>query len=435
MDKIAIAGAGVAGVVCAYYLAKSGLDVTVYERGDYAHLTYDWHDDVAVEAFDAIGLGMPPAELYYPKRNWTFVPPNSKRHVYAGLAEPTDISIERRGFLHWLIGLAEGAGAHFVYRTEVALWCREERVAGLVIEGRETPFALVVDNCGVDSALRAALPASAGIARKAPEDAVFHAYRAFFERRAGVTVDEHETNRAYLLHMGGKGISWCIADPTRDEVDVLIGRIGRLDMDTVKMLSAPLRDENPIIGDELKSGGRIWRIPVCHPLWRMVTDGYAAIGDSALMTIPLLGSGIAAGMLAGRILAETVAARGDASTETLWHYQVRYFRAVGAEHCGVDVMKRWLLSADPADVKWLFESGVLTNENINEGAAGRNIRLGAGEMMQKAVKGRRRLGLLLRLSGLLSRCGRAVHTAERIPEAYDPARIAAWAARMEKIYR
>lgn len=435
MNKIAVAGAGVGGVVCAYYLAKNGYDVVVYERNDYDHLTYEWHDDIALDAFDAIGLGMPPADLYYPKRNWTFVPPNSERHIYADLQAATDISVERRGFLHWLIGLAEQEGVRFVYNTEVALWQEDGAVRGLKVGDSNIPYALVVDNCGADSPLRLALPPEAGIQEATGADEVFCAYRAFYNRTEGVEVDDHETNRVYLLHMGGQGISWCLADPTRADVDVLIGRLGKLDMDTVRMLMAPLSDDNPILGRNLLSGGRICRIPIRRPLDMMVADGYAALGDSAFMTIPLLGSGMAAGMLAGRILAETVAEHQSVSRQALWHYQVRYYQACGAEHCGVDEMKRWLLSADPADVRWLFESGVLTNDNINAGAAGRNIHLSFSELVQKAIKGRRRLGLLLKLSGLLARCNKAVKVAGAIPKVYNERRIADWRKRLAKLYK
>ena len=434
MKKIAIAGAGVGGMVCAYYLAQNGYDVTVYEKRKATELAYEWHDDIAIESFETVGLGMPPENIRYPKRNWTFVPPMSDLHVYGGLTEPTDVSVSRREFAEWVMRFAVEAGARFVFEQPVALWIEGDAVKGLIVDGKREEYALVVDNCGVDSALRAALPDSAGIQKRTLPDEVFCAYRAFYNRVDGVDVDDHETNRAYLLHEGGKGISWCIADPRSDEVDVLIGRQGALDETTLAELLTKLREDNPVLGDELLSGGKVCRIPIRHPLWVMVTDGYAALGDSAFMTIPLLGSGLAASMAAGRFLAETVVERQSVGKEALWHYQVRYYLHCGAEHCGVDVMKRWLLTANPADVRWLFESGVLSNKNINDGAAGKNIRLGHGELLQKAAKGYRRMGLLLKLSGLLSDCNKAEKIAGQIPRAYDETRIKEWRTKLDKIF-
>lgn len=434
MNKIAVAGAGVGGMVCAYYLAQNGYDVTVYEAKKADEVTYPWHDDIALESFADIGLGLPPEDIYYYKRNWTFVPPLSDLHVYSDLPEPTDISVSRRGFWRWVYRAAADAGVHFVFETAVSLWIEDERVRGLVVDGQTVEYALVVDNCGVDSPLRAALPSAFGIQRETRPEDVFCAYRAFFNRVDGVEVDDHETNRVYLLHEGGKGISWCLAIPGEPQVDVLIGRLGALEKDTLDGLLAKLRGDNPVLGDKLLGGGKVCRIPVRHPLWMMVADGYAALGDSAFMTIPLLGSGLAASMTAGRILAETVCEHQSVSKEALWHYQVRYFREIGAEHCGVDVMKRWLLTADPADVRWLFESGVLSNKNINDGAAGKNISLSTKELFEKAAKGYKRLGLLLRLSGLLSHCNRAVKLASGIPASYNRAAIEAWQAKLDKLF-
>ena len=49
-------------------------------------------------------------------------------------------------------------------------------------------------------------------------------------------------------------------------------------------------------------------IPVRQPLAVMIADGYAAIGDSAFMAIPINGSGIGCSMRAGKMLADAVIA-------------------------------------------------------------------------------------------------------------------------------
>ena len=63
----------------------------------------------------------------------------------------------------------------------------------------------------------------------------------------------------------------------------------------------------------------------------MVADGYAAIGDAAFMTVPLIGSGIANSLKAARILAETVMADADGAytAQTLYPYQKRFFSELG----------------------------------------------------------------------------------------------------------
>ena len=65
------------------------------------------------------------------------------------------------------------------------------------------------------------------------------------------------------------------------------------DMNDVEEFAEWLRPDNPRLGTEVVRGGQFVEIPVRHPLSVMVADGYAAIGDSAFMTVPLIGSGIA----------------------------------------------------------------------------------------------------------------------------------------------
>ena len=67
-----------------------------------------------------------------------------------------------------------------------------------------------------------------------------------------------------------------------------------------------IRRDNAIVGRELMKGGQLLQIPVRRPLSRFVANGYAAVGDSACMTIPMLGSGMASGMKAAKILADTL---------------------------------------------------------------------------------------------------------------------------------
>jgi flavin-dependent dehydrogenase len=77
----------------------------------------------------------------------------------------------------------------------------------------------------------------------------------------------------------------------------------------------------------------------------MVGKGYVAIGDCAFMTTPLVGSGISNSLRAGQILAEEIIKNNSVSIETLWQYQVRYYKEIGAENFFVDCLKRTLLNS------------------------------------------------------------------------------------------
>ena len=127
--------------------------------------------------------------------------------------------------------------------------------------------------------------------------------------------------RLMLFHKGKLGISWVAEE--EGYTDVLIGRFIEPDMEEVEKTLAVLREENGHLGEKLVRGGAYAQIPVRQPLAVLVADGYAAIGDCAFMTVPIIGSGIANSMKAAKILADVIA---DDKTESysaaaLWKYQ------------------------------------------------------------------------------------------------------------------
>lgn len=431
--KILVIGAGVGGVVCAYHLAKNGHKVCVIEQKSYDNVTYDWHDDIAKTAFEKANIPTPPSEFYFDKRNWGFVAPNSKKHVYAPLEVATDVSIERRPFLHWLCELAISEGVEFKFETKAELVCESGKVVGAKINDELVLCDLLIDNAGVDSSIRSNLPENYGIQNHVKNGEVFCAYRGFFNKN-DVTVKDEDTNLAYLLHNGKKGISWCIADPREDFVDILIGQIDSLSDADIAFAIDSLRKDNPVLGETLLSGGKFCRIPVRYPLTKIVGENFAIIGDSAFMTIPMLGSGMASSMLAGRLLAETVNETNSADLKSLWKYQVKFYKACGADHYGIDVIKKWLLSADPDDVRFLFESGVLSEKDINSGAGGSTLKLSVKDLLIKLIKGISRLGLLLELSGVVNRSNKAVKLANSIPEDYDEKSVNEWETKVNKFF-
>ena len=165
----------------------------------------------------------------------------------------------------------------------------------------------------------------------------------------------------------------------------------------------------------------------------MMTDGYVAIGDAAFMTIPMIGSGIENSMKAACILADTIIESGSVKKEDLWQYEVKYYKMRGADHVGVDVLKRWLLGAKPQDLDWLFEKGVVDDSNMAAGATGKLIVLTPKDLVVKVAKGRTRLPLLLAMNNMLMRSKKAAKIAKNIPETYDEEKIAKWESKIEKL--
>jgi flavin-dependent dehydrogenase len=422
--KVIVIGAGVGGLVAAELFGKAGNEVIVFEKGGKDGWTYDWHDDVSRDIFAELGITIPKSE-YFIKESWTFVTPDEKTELYVETPEETrDCSIERRGLAHILAERAQKvADIRFGTGAE-ALIIENDKVKGVIAGGEKHYADLVIDNSGVHSPFRASLPASYGVEREPDRNEVFYAYRGFHKRAEG-SPDPRYTNKVYLKHLGEEGISWCILDPS-GLVNILVGRIGSLPEATFRNAYQKLKGSNPIIGDEVVRGGGVYAIPVRHPAMRFGGDGYALIGDSAFMTIPMMGSGIANSMLAASLLAEAVAKSGKADAETIWNYQVAYYKRVGAKHTGGDVMKRWMLTAKPEELDFLIGKGVINKNDMQSGSTGNDIALSFSAIMDKVKRAFPRIPLLLTLKGAVDNSKKAKKVASQIPENYDSDAIKAW---------
>ena len=440
--KIIIAGAGMGGMIAAERLAKLGFDVTVYEQSpSLDEMRYDWHDDVNPSIFRRLGLEMPAGS--FRKKSWTFISPHGAVvREFRQDDSTADWSVERRPLNRMLYERA-AAGAKFVFGATVERPVVEKGVVvGVVVNGREERTDLVIDSLGADSALKKDLPAEFDVSRHR-EDEVFVAYRAFYERDPDAPAPKY-TNKVYLKHMGEPGISWVIQDNDPSLVNVLVGRIGSLSSYDLERALDDLRKTNPTIGDKVVRGGEMCVIPVRYPATRMVANGYAAVGDAAYMTIPMLGSGIASGMLAGQLLAETIGenmSRGVKKedlfkTSRLWKYQVKVFREFGAVHCAVDVLKRGVLNFPDAMLDWMLGSEVLTNEEIGCLAAGKMLRVGVKEAIRKInVTEYSRMRTLIKVNNLLQKSLYAYRVARNIPRNYDPNICKSWEKQLKRIYR
>lgn len=429
--KIIVVGAGIGGLRFAANAAAAGHDVSVFERAATIQaMRYPWHDDVSRTAFSRAGLDVP--EGCFPKKNWSFVSPSGDiRRMYESLEE-SDISVPRPALNAMLAAACERAGAKLCFGINAEGAIVENGAAKGVSASSERYAAdLVVDSTGVESRLKEGLDID-----RPEKGEIFFAYRAFYEKDVSAPEAEH-TNKVYLKHLGENGISWAIQDG--DQVDVLIGRLGGLDKATLENALNALKADNPTIGKKILSGGGVYKIPVRYPAAKMVANGYAAIGDAAFMTIPMLGSGIASSLAAADMLFAIVngaskegkSVRETVSKENLWRYEVEFFTRIGAEHAGVDLMKRSVLKMPDEELSWLLNSKVLTNADICLLAKGKPIFITTASALQKVVSGMRRLPLLMKVNAMLMKSHRAIRVARSIPKKYDDGKINAWAEKLK----
>ncbi len=362
--KIIIAGGGHGGITCGAILAKNGYDVTLYEKNDADKMGHDWTDIFDPKAFKAVGMDMPEREMYEFKNNMTFFSPDMKTTMTQNVPEDElEIQMERSDIYKCLIDYAVKCGVKFEYGVTVeGPVMLGNRVVGIKTD-KGTEYAdLVIDACGINSPVRMNLPAYLGIQKEAQEFERFYVYRAFYEK--DMSVEVIKKYRVLLFYQGKLGISWVADDG--EYTDVLIGRFNEFGMDEVESTLESLRKQFPDLCEKKLRGGQFVQIPVRQPLGVLVADGYAAIGDSAFMTVPIIGSGIANSMKASAILADTIMADKDEtySAETLWKYQREFYSKMGNGLAPLALIKLLLTKLTPAELDYVFATGILNADDM-----------------------------------------------------------------------
>ncbi len=439
-NKIIVAGGGHGGITAGMLLAKHGYDVTVYEKNSRENMGHDWTDIFDKKGFTALGLDLPDKSLWNLKHDMTFYGPAMETALHQNTpVDQLEIQMERRDIYNYIIEHAEKAGVKFVYNCEITgAVLFGNRVVGIKTTDGEIFGDLVIDAAGMNSPVRKSLPHWLGIQNNSIEYEQFYVYRAFWNKTA--EVDDINAFKVLMLHENKLGITWVATE--EEHTDVLIGRFKPFDMAEVDRTMASLRKDNDSIGTEIQRGGQFVNIPVRQPLGVMVADGYAAIGDSAFMTVPIIGSGIANSFKAARILADAVIADRDNafSAETLWQYQTEYYKKIGSGLAPLACVKLMLTRLEGQELDYIFRTGILNAEDMTIGADSTNLAAMLGGMKPADI--------VTKLKGLINntivlkkvvRMGlelvRATAVTSAMPKKYDRKAVLKWVKEYNKCFK
>ena len=128
---------------------------------------------------------------------------------------------------------------------------------------------------------------------------------------------------------------------------------------------ADLRAMNPILSDKLIYSRKV-PLSVRAGIATPVADGYVALGDSAFMTIPIMGSGIEAGMHGASIFADYVIAKDvqDFTADNMWPFYVEYFKKFGKGFALLDIVRRHALRFKAKYINWALSGKFVTDDTL-----------------------------------------------------------------------
>lgn len=373
MKKIIIAGAGHGGLTAAYNLADKGYDITVIECKQRDELGYDWHDLLDHSAFDDSGIPRPSEDMIRYGVPTGFTNPSSTVKLKIPFEYGSGYTMDRKVLLSYLVENAENKGVKFIFEAKVICAITQgAKVTGIKYETKdgvtEEKCDLVIDAAGMNSPVRENLPAGCGIQNSLECRDVFYVYRVYFDNTTGEMNDPPYT--ISLFHNNRPGIDWIITE--KDSVDILVGKFGsssKLTYSEIDEAIADYRKQYPFVGEKVLRGGSKGEIPLRRMFPVIVCDGYAAIGDSAGMTVPLNGSGIVLSMKAGKILADTILEIGEKTftKERLWKYEYTYFQTLGKGLVIIDILKNFFTYVSGKQVDFFLEKEILTEKELGMG--------------------------------------------------------------------
>lgn len=375
---VLVLGAGTAGAAVAALCAERGLEVLCVERRGLDEAGARWVNAVPGRLFDRAGLPRPagdeafasghgfhlvagwgPARASVPEAD---LYETDMRALVARLqTRARNAGARLRGRAR-AVGIERAAGGRARVRVEAA---EDDSGAGdargdasgvTVVDAR-----LVVDATGLRGAGLLALP---------PID---RAHLCAAAQRV-CAVRDAEAARAFLRAHGARegealaftgvagGYSVVNVRLVGDRVALLAGSIPAGGHPPGAALLDAFAARAAWIGPVRFGGARA--IPLRRPRDTIALGGgrLALVGDAASQVFPAHGSGVGAGLVAARTLADVAAGGGDAED-----YAVRWMRAEGGTLAAYDAFRRWSERTDVPSLARLIEAGVIGPRTLAAG--------------------------------------------------------------------
>jgi digeranylgeranylglycerophospholipid reductase len=385
---VVIIGAGPVGSYTAGILARAGLKVAVFEcrkssdvKAELGYIHFDGR------SYAELGLPRPPKD--HPIYRGTFLQMGQiPLTVAASFSVPYDTDIlVMNGFVEWVTNWAKdttqlsGGSVEFHYEAPFERPIIENgAVIGVIIKGLgEIRAPLTIDCSGYRAVVRNSLPSECGLP---PVQLRPHRLFSLHMEEWKCSGDFPKGSNTFVCF---KGFANQVG-PDR----TLVGTSTLDDWNATKaMFDRMIAVHLPNISHSVVatySG----QVPFDFPPATLVGNGILSIGDSAFQNKPFNGEGMAAGMEAARVALPVILdafKRQDWSQQSLWAYNVNYFRGIGAKLAMIRGTGETLVDLTPEEFDWMYRSEFLTAKDMLSTWTTYSVKKGLGSILKTAVRG------------------------------------------------
>ncbi|MCX4241493.1 geranylgeranyl reductase family protein [Paraliomyxa miuraensis] len=415
---VAIVGAGTAGAAVAALCAERGLSTICVDRRPLHEAGARWVNGVPAWAFGEAGL-QPPQGEELRAADHVF-------HLVVGWG-PSRLTLRGHGLLEVdmprlverLQDLARSAGARLRGEVEITgIEGTRLRLADEAIDAR-----WIVDASGLSGAR---LLRQAPVPRTDLCAAAQQVHALADPKAARAWLAKHEASEGHTLCFTSVAGGYSIVSVRveGDSVGILTGSIPALGHPSGQRLLDEFVAEHPWIGARRFGGARA--VPLGRPRDVLAEGPVALVGDAAGQVFSAHGSGIAAGLLAARLLADTLAEGGDPE-----RYAVRWQRRYGGLFAAYDAFRRFSQGLSVSEVERMIEGGLLDEASAIAALRQELPPLPLSQLLGKARRLLRAPGLAARFAPVAARMVAAQGLYRGYPaEATQRARWCTWAARL-----
>lgn len=388
---VIVIGAGPAGLTAAFNIAKAGNKVLVIDKSEDKEIGRGYGGGVVkVHTFSGSGFPRPQGdELVSYIEVFNVYSPTAKTKK---VVEHPAIIVDKYLMIQRLLGYVKEQGVTVKADTEFKILnIHENKVVGITTTSGESFDAkIVIDAGGVNSPARRTLPESFKIENEIDSKYIARGYVEMLPE-----VDDINYLNSYLAV--SDGYVW------RTATEVGFGSFDH-SLDLKEKLHEYIDEHIKIKTDSSKSS--YGSIPVRQNLYNMVGNGYLVVGDAACMISPMEGAGITSSMLGAKIAADVVnecISNNDFSESALWKFNLQYNKKQGSQLAYMDMLRRGVIGLSPEDIDFAFKQEVITDKDVLDSITGDIANVTALDKAQRAFRGLRRPGILLRMENCMTK--------------------------------